>query len=199
MAYVGNALQLIASNINGTLSLFFYQTNDYISSVLSEDYFSDGVQRGLSPGCIVFVVARGAVYQTSVTATSGGGCTVSLVTESYSGSVGQDFSGNQPMPPLLGQVFASAPYAGYVQISMVPLNVTRACINVENTSGNQIILIFDDGTAGPFDELTNVTIFAIGGGPSPGNQGGSYSSDFEKRRLQVYAPSASAQIAVWQN
>ncbi|MGA2491846.1 MAG: hypothetical protein ABSF67_02720 [Roseiarcus sp.] len=113
------------------------------------------------------------------------------------GSAGVDYSANKPTLPNVGANFgATGIYANYVLIAAVPANPSRNEIEVENTSGAQIVIILDDGTAASGAQPNNATIKAYAGGASAGAQGGSWSSQAFKGRAQVYAPSASAQVAV---
>ena len=115
------------------------------------------------------------------------------------GSTGADFSVNKPTPPNVGSPFAaSGPYASYVLIATVPAS-TRAGVDVENNSGAQIVIVLDDGTAASGAAPNNASVFALGGGGAPGSQGGSWISLVERGRVQVYAPSASAQVTVRTN
>jgi hypothetical protein len=118
----------------------------------------------------------------------------------FTGSMGRDYSANQPAPPNVGVSFgASGPYANYVLIATAPANVSRFSIDVENTSGSQIVIVLDDGTASTGSVPNNASVFALAGGGSVGSQGGSWVSEVERGRVQVYAPSASAQVAIRQN
>jgi hypothetical protein len=116
------------------------------------------------------------------------------------GSKGADYSANQPALPNVGANFGgSGPYAGYVLISTVPSSPARFSIDVENNGGAQIAILLDDGTAANGAAPVNATVFALAGGSGTGSQGGSWVSLVEKGRVQVYAASASAQVAVRQN
>jgi hypothetical protein len=86
-----------------------------------------------------------------------------------------------------------------VLIATVPANASRFSIDVENTSGSQITVLVDDGSAGTGSAPNNVSMIALSGGGSVGAQGGAWASLVEKGRVQVYAPSASAQVAIRQN
>lgn len=113
------------------------------------------------------------------------------------GSIGGDYSANQPTPPKVGVAFgAGGPYAGYVIVATVPASASRLSIDVENNSGAQIAVMLDDGTAAAGSTPTNVTVFALAGGAGVGSQGGSWVSTVEKGRVQIYAPSSGAQVAV---
>lgn len=116
------------------------------------------------------------------------------------GSNGADFSANQPTPPVLGAIGSayggSGPYAAYVLITVVPGDYRRFCIEVDNTSGAQVAIVRDDGKATPGNALTNASVFALTGGVAVGAQGAGWVSPYFKGRLQVYAPSSAAQVAV---
>lgn len=118
----------------------------------------------------------------------------------FAGSTGRDFSANAPALPNVGANFgASGPYANYVLIATAPANAFRFSIDVENTSGSQIAIVLDDGAAASGAAPGNASVFALSGGGSVGAQGGSWVSQVEKGRLQIYAPSASAQVMIRQN
>jgi hypothetical protein len=136
--------------------------------------------------------ARSQIYRDS------GGTIVQGV--ATAGSTGKDFSANHPQIPNVGANFgASGPYASYVLIATVPVNPSRLAVDVENNSGAQIVIVLDDGTAAAGGAPANATAFALAGGSGTGAQGGSWVSETEKGRVQVYAPSAAAQVAVRQN
>ena len=117
-----------------------------------------------------------------------------------SGSTGLDYSANQPLLPNVGANFAaSGPYANYVLIKTIAANVSRNQIDVENTSGAQIAIVLDDGTAASGATPNNASVFAISGGAIAGAQGGSWTSLVERGRVQVYAPASTAQVMIRSN
>lgn len=116
------------------------------------------------------------------------------------GSTGKDWSANKPALPNIGSNFgATGPYANYALIATVPANASRNSIDIENNSGAQIAVLLDDGTAASGTAPANASVFALGGGASAGAQGGSWVSQWEKGRVQIFAPSASAQVSVREN
>jgi hypothetical protein len=116
------------------------------------------------------------------------------------GSTGFDYSASRPALPNVGANFAaSGPYANYVLIATVPASATRNNVDVENTSGAQIAVVRDDGTAAAGAAPVNASVFALGGGAAAGAQGGAWSSTTFRGRLQIYAASASAQVAVFED
>lgn len=119
---------------------------------------------------------------------------------SQAGSTGTDYSGNKPAIPAVGANFGSSgTYANYVLIATVPANSSRFAIEVENTSGVQIAVVRDDGTAASGAAPANASVFALTGGSAIGAQGGSWTSQTFRGRVQVYAPSSTAQVAVMQD
>ncbi|WP_447361696.1 hypothetical protein ACSC95_19130 [Burkholderia vietnamiensis] len=113
------------------------------------------------------------------------------------GSTGTDYSANKPTIPNVGAAFgASGPYANYVLVATVPALATRNNVDIENISGAQIAVVRDDGTAASGAAPANASVFALGGGASAGSQGGAWSSQTFKGRLQIYAPSAAAVVSV---
>lgn len=130
-------------------------------------------------------------YATVAVAASGAGILAA------SGSLGADNSANKPALPNVGANFgASGVYANYLLITTVPANPSRLSIDVENTSGAQIVIVRDDGTAASGAAPVNASAFVLAGGAAAGAQGGSWTSQTFKGRVQVYAPSSSAQVAV---
>lgn len=112
---------------------------------------------------------------------------------------GYDYSNSAGAPalPVLGQPFGgSGPYAGYVLVATAPASASRINIDIENTSGAQIAVVRDDGTAVTGQALNNASVFALAGGALPGAQGGSWSSTTFKGRVQVFASGSTAQVAV---
>jgi hypothetical protein len=83
-----------------------------------------------------------------------------------------------------------------VLVATVAASTTRFNIDVENTSGAQIAIVRDDGTAAGGAAPVNASVFALAGGSSVGAQGGAWSSQTFKGRLQIYAPSSGAIVAV---
>ncbi len=115
----------------------------------------------------------------------------------YAGGLGRDYSANQPTLPNIGVNFGgSGPYANYVLIATVPANPARFAIDVENNSGAQIAIIRDDGAAASSAAPVNASVFALSAGTGAGAQGGAWSSQTFKGRLQIYAASSGAQVAV---
>lgn len=127
----------------------------------------------------------------------GGGGSSSPTYVISGGSTGLDYSANKPTLPNIGANFAaSGPYASYVLIATVPANPSRFNVDIENTSGAQIAIIRDDGTAASAAAPVNASVFSLAGGSGVGAQGGAWSSQTFKGRLQIYAASSSAQVAV---
>lgn len=113
------------------------------------------------------------------------------------GSTGTDASANKPTLPNVGANFVgSGPYASYILISTLAASPTRNNVDVENTSGAQIAVVRDDGTASGGSQPVNASVFSLGGGASAGAQGGAWSSETFKGRLQIYAPSSGASVTV---
>jgi hypothetical protein len=134
--------------------------------------------------------AEGQTYRDS------SGTVVSGVAQA--GSNGKDYSVNPPTLPSIGSNFgATGIYANYVLIATVPANPVRMNVDIENTSGAQIVIVRDDGTAAGGAPPLNSSVLALTGGTAVGAQGGSYVSQTFKGRLQIYAPSSSAQVAVF--
>ena len=128
---------------------------------------------------------------------NGANGSVSFPTKS-GGSTGTDYSANKPTLPNVGSNFAaSGPYASYVLIATVPASTTRTIVDIENNSGAQIAIIRDDGTAANGTAPKNASVFALAGGSGAGAQGGSWTSSSFFGRLQIYALSSTAQVAVW--
>lgn len=119
------------------------------------------------------------------------------VSSTSTGSAGLDYSSNKPALPNVGAAFAATgPYASYVLVATVPASATRNNVDVENISGAQIAVVRDDGTATTGSAPNNASVFAIGGGIAAGAQGGGWTSQTFKGRLQIYALSSSAIVSV---
>lgn len=128
----------------------------------------------------------------------GSGFVDSLAKAAPSGSTGLDYSANKPTLPNVGAAFAaSGPYASYVLVATVPASPTRANVDIENTSGAQIVVIRDDGTAANGAARANASVFALGGGSGAGSNGAAWASNTFKGRLQIYALSSAAQVAIF--
>jgi hypothetical protein len=113
------------------------------------------------------------------------------------GSTGADYSANKPALPNVGANFGSSgPYASYVLIATVAASPMRNNVDIENDSGAQIAIVRDDGTASSGSAPNNASVFALSGGTGTGVQGGAWVSTTFKGRLEIYAPSTSAQVAV---
>lgn len=112
-------------------------------------------------------------------------------------SLGLDYSANQPALPNVGANFAATgPYASYVLTATVPAQSFRNSVDIENISGARIAVIRDDGTAANGAAPANASVFALDGGSAAGAQGGAWSSQTFKGRLQIYAPSSAAIVTV---
>ena len=123
---------------------------------------------------------------------------------SAAGSAGIDYSANAPALPLIGAAFGSSgPYANYVLVRTIPADPTRKNVDVENTSGAQIVIMRDDGTAPSGGTPTNASLIPLTGATDMsgagmvGSQGGAWSSATFKGRLQIYAPSSQAQVSAF--
>ena len=116
------------------------------------------------------------------------------------GSTGSNSSANAPTLPNVGAAFGSSgPYANYLLVATLAASTSRASVDVENTSGAQIAVVLDDGTAAAGAAPANASVFALASGSAVGAQGGSWVSQSEKGRVQIYAPASTAQVMVRQN
>lgn len=152
-----------------------------------------GARRFLAVAAALALTASGAFAQSLQT---GGQATL------QGGSNGADYSANTPTLPNVGSNFAaSGPYASYVLLKTIPANLTRNCVYVMNTSGVQIAVVTDDGTAASGAAPVNGGVFALAGGSGTGAQGGTTDLQFcaFKGRVQLYAASSGAQVyaQVW--
>ena len=113
------------------------------------------------------------------------------------GSTGKDFSIGVPSLPNIGSIFGnSGIYANYILNTTVPANTSYLNIDIENVSGNNIVIIRDDGTANSGSAPLNASIFSLAAGSANGAQGGSWSSTTFKGRLQIYAPVSNSFITI---
>lgn len=113
------------------------------------------------------------------------------------GTTGLDYSSGKPTLPLVAANFAaSGPYASYYLIATVQANTARNCISVENTSNDQIAIIRDDGVAANGATANNASVWSLAGATTIGGQGGSWSSNTFRGRIQVYSANSTAQVCV---
>lgn len=97
------------------------------------------------------------------------------------GSTGLNFSANQP----------AFPPAGTTLIATVPANGTRAHLEVQNQSADEIIAVRDDGAG------NNLSYIYMDPGAGAGFQGGAWTSDTFKGRLRVYSANPASQVSVF--
>ena len=126
--------------------------------------------------------------------------TVTGTVNVQAGSTGTDYSPNKPALPNVGANFPnSGPFANYVLLETMPANPNRALFEISNTSGAQCVFITDDGTAASGAQPANASLDILGGGPSAFTQGGAYSSNTFKGRVQLYALTSSNYIKMKQD
>jgi hypothetical protein len=94
------------------------------------------------------------------------------------GSTGTDFSAN------------AAAVSGTPLVT-IPQTASRAYVEVQNQSANQLQLVRDDGNG---NNQTSILLSGVGAG----QQGGGWSSSTFKGRVRVYGP-AGSQIAAYQD
>lgn len=99
------------------------------------------------------------------------------------GSTGTDFSANA----------ATVPISTYVLVATIPVNATRAAVEVQNQSAAQIQVVRDVGDG------TQATSILLAPGTGANTQGGSWASATFKGRIRVYAPSSGAQVSASQD
>ena len=80
MAYSGANLSVMAQTVEGNFSLFFYASPDNLATVVSANYFSDGIERGMQVGDFVYALVANIPYMLYVSSRVGFACTVSAVT-----------------------------------------------------------------------------------------------------------------------
>jgi hypothetical protein len=152
-------------------------------SVNSAENLPPGVIQDYSSGATLKINSDGSI---NVLGGTGGGA---------SGSTGIDHSANQPTLPVVGANFGnSGIYANYVLVQTISARSGRFNIEVQNQSSAQALALRDDGTAASGAAPANATLIVLGAGSGPGAQGGGWSSSTFRGRLQIYAPSSTAQI-----
>jgi hypothetical protein len=158
---------------------------------------SVGATGAAVPGsATMLAVPNGAGNLTAPVLNADGGLPVHI-TGGTQGSVGADHSANAPAFPNIGANFGgSGAYANYVLLATVPASPTRTNVDVENSSGAQIVIVRDDGTAANAAPPVNASMFPLGGGVGVGSQGGGWSSATFKGRLQIYGPTAGLFVTV---
>lgn len=113
-------------------------------------------------------------------------------------TVRNDYSAGKPTLPVVGSPFAaSGPYASFVLLATVPLNSNRANINVQNNAITLCAVVIDDGSAAIGAAPAGVSVFSLAVASAAGGQGGSWSSPYEKGRIQVYG-TAGAQTSIFE-
>lgn len=117
------------------------------------------------------------------------------------GTVGVDYSANKPSLPVVAntQWVSSGLYASWYLIKTVPANASRVNIEIQNTSGAQIAILRDDGTAANAAAPLNASVFSLSGGVGSGSQGGGWSSTTFRGRLQVYAASSAVFVSIMED
>ena len=111
----------------------------------------------------------------------------------------QDYSSGKPTLPNVGGTIGvstfggSSIYASWVLVAVAPVK-PRVLIEAGNNSGAPALILTDDGSAQagnpPFGPSASVIPFAA---TTAGAQGATWTSGIQGR-VQIYAPSASAQI-----
>lgn len=113
------------------------------------------------------------------------------------GSLGVDYSTGQPSLPVLGSNFSNVtPWNNFVLLQTVPASLSRNNYRIRNLSGAIIVVIRDDGTAMSGSTLNNPTAYALAPGVGAGSSGELDSDPYFKGRLQIFAPSSPAQVAI---
>jgi hypothetical protein len=112
----------------------------------------------------------------------------------------QDYSANKPTLPAIGAAFgSSAPYANYVLLGTVPADQGRQFLSIQNLSTGLVVLVLDDGTTavGSVPTATKATVESLAAASVAGGPGGGVYQDHFQGRVQIYAPSAAAQVAAF--
>lgn len=139
-----------------------------------------------------------AVKGGSVAASVNDGAMVMVLRPDAGGSVGVDYSANQPTLPVVGAAFAgSGPYASWVLVKTIPANAGRSNIEVQNMSGTPIALLRDDGVATAGSAPANASIWTLNPKVVAGPAGGEWKSRTFRGRLQIYAASSGAVVAAF--
>ncbi len=99
------------------------------------------------------------------------------------GSTGSDASVNA----------AAVPMAGFVLLATIAATPTRAFVEVQNQSAGTVQVVRDDGAG------NNQTSILLAPGAGAGAQGGGWSSASFRGRVRIYAASAGAQVAAYQD
>jgi hypothetical protein len=119
--------------------------------------------------------------------------TTNAVVSQAQGTVGTDYSANQPTLPTVGTTpfGGSSGYAAYVLLKTIPALSTRNAVEIQNQSAGTLVVIRDDGTAGGGATPANASLIVLGSGGGAGSQGAGWSSLTFKGRLQIYGPTGS--------
>ena len=114
----------------------------------------------------------------------------------------KDYSSNQPTLPVLGATTYS--YNGVtfnlLTASTIPAvlpsnpSAQRGEVEIQNQSSGDILIIMDDGSAAIGGVLAAASLEVLGPGQGTGKQGGGWSSSIVQGRIQIFAPSTTAQV-----
>lgn len=103
------------------------------------------------------------------------------VAQGATGSSGVDRSANAPTGPGSASSFS---FNGTTLnlLSTIAANTSRRNVEINNTTGSQVVLVIDDGanTAG------SVSLFPLAAGSGAFAQGGDFSSQSEQGRIRIY-------------
>lgn len=133
----------------------------------------------------------------SVTAPGAVGSQAQTVTAVPGASTGTNYDANDGTLPVIGQPFpASGPYASYVLVKTIPAGA-RNNVEIKNSSGGNIVIMRDDGTAASGAAPVNASLIPLSPGAAAGQQGGAWSSVTFRGRLQIFAPVSSSQITAF--
>lgn len=133
----------------------------------------------------------------STNAIQSDGAAVVLLRPDGLGSVGVDYSANEPAFPNIGaaQFPNSGPYALWFLLTTVPANQTRAKIMIDNMSTGPMLVLFDDGTALAGTQPNNSTAFILNPKVTTGPEGGHFESTTKRGRAQIYSASNTSWVS----
>ncbi len=166
MAYIGANLSVTSQTIEGGFNVaVYYSGADSVATVAATNYFSDGQQRGLKNGDIVYVIVgtTAATYVTTIcevtalqTVTSGYGATVAAIAASSLGTgssavntaISTAGAGSLTAAGLVGGVITrTGPVAAFTDTTVTATALLAAVTN--KTVGNSWIVRIINQTAYP--------------------------------------------------
>jgi hypothetical protein len=178
---------------DGTVNTGTFLCNvQFLMNALSERVF----RQTTTLGDPVNIAAIQSVKGPNAPTASTDGAAVVLIRPDCGGSIGTDFSINEPSWPLVGSSFTSGGlYSSWALLTTVPANQNRNKVIADNMSGAPILCLCDDGSASSGLAPVNATGFVLNPKVGTGPEGGHYESTTFRGRLQFYGASSAQWVS----